>query len=766
MCALLVVDLLNYSFIMMSQDCLSFNSFNTRGLGDGKKRRSIFKWLKHFHSGICLLQETHSTSSIESSWRKEWGGDIFFSHGTCKSKGVAILLPSKLNFVLNKQVKDDSGRFVLLDIDIENSNIILLNVYAPTKDKVQEQIILLQQLQDLLIDYQEKNLVIGGDFNTYLAPEIDKKGGRREEQSEYSKQLNTFLDEFNLLDVWRVVNPDEHTFTWRNFTRNGFVQSRIDYFFTSTHMVYDLADVNIKPGIKSDHSLIKITFKLTNTQSRGKGFWKFNSSLLLDPEYVVKIKQVIVENDKKYEDLKNKALLWDVIKCDIRSHTISYASWKAKQQKLLLSNLHSQLEILEQKLNDGLNVQKEFTTTKNKLEKLIGDKAQGSYIRSRSIHIESNEKSNKYFLQQEIKNANIKNIKCLKTEDGHTINDGNDILKEQKSFYQKLYSSGPKSQCGDECSFLHEDIPIIKEIDKNFCDQPITIEECGKSLKQLANNKAPGTDGFTADFYKFFWIDIKCFVYNSFIYSFENGILSIDQRRAILTLLPKIGKDLRWLKNWRPLSLLNTDYKILTKLLAIRLQTVLHYLIKEDQVAYIKNRYIGENIRKIVDIFDATHNTLNPGIAMFLDFEKAFDTVSWDFLFKTLKTFNFGPSFTKWVQILYNNPTSMVCNNGHASESFEIKRGIRQGCPLSALLFILVTEVMSTSIRNDQNIKGVNINGCVVKITQMADDTTIFVKDLVSVKNVLNKLAHFAKCSGLKLNKDKTEAIQLGIPFF
>ena len=176
-------------------------------------------------------------------------------------------------------------------------------------------------------------------------------------------------------------------------------------------------------------------------------------------------------------------------------------------------------------------------------------------------------------------------------------------MQEQKKFYQKLYSKCNTSDCDDKCTLLNDKVPKLKEIDKNLCENIITIQECGKSLKELPNNKTPGSDGFTTDFYKFFWPDIKKYVYESFTYSFEHGILSIDQRRAILTLLPKNGKDLRWLKNWRPLSLLNTDYKILTKLLAIRLQKVLPSLVSEDQVAYIKKRYIGENVRKIMDVF-------------------------------------------------------------------------------------------------------------------------------------------------------------------
>ena len=107
----------------------------------------------------------------------------------------------------------------------------------------------------------------------------------------------------------------------------------------------------------------------------------------------------------------------------------------------------------------------------------------------------------------------------------------------------------------------------------------------------------------------------------------------------------------------------------------------------------------------------------------------------------------------KWIKILYNQPLCCTSNNGYSSQFFEISRGIRQGCPISALLFILVAEIMAINIRNVNNIKGLDINGCVITITQMADDTALFLKNMDSVKHSLQLLDHFFSCAGLKLNK-------------
>ena len=147
-----------------------------------------------------------------------------------------------------------------------------------------------------------------------------------------------------------------------------------------------------------------------------------------------------------------------------------------------------------------------------------------------------------------------------------------------------------------------ENIPKLSEENKMMCEMQLTMEDYGKALKELPNNKSPGCDGFTTNFYKFFWVDIKELLFESYKYSFEKNTITQEQRRGILNLLPKKDKDLRYLKNWRPVSLLTTDYKILTKTLAMRLQKVIPTIVNSDQVGYIKKRYIGENVRIIQDI--------------------------------------------------------------------------------------------------------------------------------------------------------------------
>jgi hypothetical protein len=208
-------------------------------------------------------------------------------------------------------------------------------------------------------------------------------------------------------------------------------------------------------------------------------------------------------------------------------------------------------------------------------------------------------------------------------------------------------------------------MPRLTDEQKEACDMSITESEILKSIKALSSGKTPGSDGLPADFYKFFWCDIKRLLSESIIYAMEKGELSIEQKRGIITLLPKKGKNRLYLKNWRPISLLNTDYKIIGKILATRLQQVLPTIIHDDQSGYLKGRFIGQNIRILEDITFFTKQKQLPGVLLSIDFEKAFDSLNWNFLFKTLKHVNFGETFIGYVKTMYNNTESTVLNNGN-----------------------------------------------------------------------------------------------------
>ena len=180
------------------------------------------------------------------------------------------------------------------------------------------------------------------------------------------------------------------------------------------------------------------------------------------------------------------------------------------------------------------------------------------------------------------------------------------------------------------------------------------------------------------------------------------------------------------LSNWRPITLLNVDFKIAAKAIAKRLESILPNLIHPDQTGFVKGRYIGENIRLISDIMEYTKLQKIPGILVSLDFRKAFDSIEWPFIMKTLDYFNFGLDIKRWVSTFYTNIESTVLNNGFATNWFKPSKGVRQSCPLSPYLFILSAEILAHKIRQDPSYKGIKIFGSEVKLYLFADDANIF----------------------------------------
>ena len=315
-------------------DNIDLLSLNCRGLRNKTKRRTLFSWLEKYNRAIIMLQETHSDASIEQIWSNEYKGKIYFSHGSSNSRGVALLLPrANQNFTLNiKDVKsDDDGRILLVDTEVENNPLVFLNVYAPTKDNVDFQNNFLENLVTIVGNYSDKPMIIGGDFNTYLDSKLDKKGGISEPNSSYTSNLINFIEEYALVDIWRKRNKNKPQFTWRGKSRMGLIQSRLDYFFVSMSLESEVINAAISPSIGSDHSLVSLSFSIKNTSRRGNSFWKFNNILLKDPDYIKMVKAII--QDAILENpFNNNSLLWEYIKCRVRTETMTYSSRRAKEK--------------------------------------------------------------------------------------------------------------------------------------------------------------------------------------------------------------------------------------------------------------------------------------------------------------------------------------------------------------------------------------------------------------------------------------------------
>ena len=305
------------------------------------------------------------------------------------------------------------------------------------------------------------------------------------------------------------------------------------------------------------------------------------------------------------------------------------------------------------------------------------------------------------------------------------------------------------------------EIKRLSNEDGDNLEGPLDYEECKRVLDSFESDKSPGEDGFTTEFYKFFFELLGKDLLACLNEAYDKNELTISQRRGIITLLPKEDGSLLELNNWRPITLLNVDLKIAAKAIVLS-RKVLPDLIHPDQTGFVKGRYIGENIRLISDVFESTTKHKIPGILIALDFRKAFDSLEWPFIMKTLDSFNFGTSIKRWINTFYTDVESAVLNNGYSTNWFKPSKGVRQGCPLSPYLFILSAEILSIKIRQNTTVKGIKLFEREIKLSQFADDTNLFCADLNSVENALCIVRDFGKNAGLELNVKKTKAIWLG----
>ena len=258
-------------------------SLNVRGISNFKKRKTIFTWCRKQKADFTFLQETHSKIDSEKCWRNEWGGEIIMAHGS--SRRVAILVKKDVDCTIHSKILDPLGQFVIVKAEIRDKMYVLINIYAPNKDANIVSFFnnLLVTLQKNNLD-EEENIIMGGDFNCPLYPSIDKKGGLLNPRKAVISTIGNLQEELDLVDIWRVKNPEKKSFTWSQ--NSLMIFCRLDYWLIS-NALHDLVKVtDIIPAIRTDHSAITLEFVNTLDDVNGPGVWKMNCSLLDDEEYV------------------------------------------------------------------------------------------------------------------------------------------------------------------------------------------------------------------------------------------------------------------------------------------------------------------------------------------------------------------------------------------------------------------------------------------------------------------------------------------------
>ncbi|CAM5111522.1 unnamed protein product [Natator depressus] len=282
-----------------------------------------------------------------------------------------------------------------------------------------------------------------------------------------------------------------------------------------------------------------------------------------------------------------------------------------------------------------------------------------------------------------------KHVTCLLAEEGTPLTDPVEMCGRARAFYASLFSPDPTDPSA--CRVLWEELPMVSTSDRNRLELPLTLAEFLEALRRMPTNKSPGMDGLTVEFYRVFWDVLGPDLVTVWAESLQSGVLPLSYRRAVLALLPKKG-DIRDLRNWRPVSLLSTDYKIVAKAISLWLGSVLADVIHPDQTYTIPDRSIFDNLFLVRDLLELGRRDGLSFTLLSLDQEKAFNRVDHGYLLSTLQVFDFGPQFVGFLRVLYASTECLVKLNWTLTEPVSFGRGVWQGCPLLGQLYALAIE--------------------------------------------------------------------------
>ena len=670
--------------------------------------------------------------------------------GTSHSKGVTVLFKEKMDFDITEQMIDSNGRYVVFKLKTSNGTFKVFNIYAPVNEY--ERVKFFNDISALLCDNDENvETIIGGDYNCTLNNAIDRYNCTTKIDIGQI-DLKNVMENFDLEDIWRRRNPDVRQFSWEGRGK----KSRIDYFLVSKSLDGQIEDINYINAPFSDHSAVHMKIRMTSIKT-GRGIWKMNVQTI-KTDLFRNAFQSMWNSWRERKNFYDINTWWDLGKKKIKELAVWCSKKIIRERNGRIRELEKQIDILKEAGHDLGEVK----VLESQLMDIHATVAEGARIRSRVKWWEEGERSTRYFHQLEKIHGKDQLWDKIIDQDENILQGTDDVQKVQVRFYKDLYASQELENYGmTEHKFLSVAPRQLVLESKEKLERDITLEEITRALSKMMNNKSPGQDGICIEFYKIYWSLIKNDFHEVIINGLEHNQLPYSQYLAIIKLLYKKGNRLD-IKNWRPISLLNTDFKILSKTLAERIKIALPEIIHTDQRGCVTGRYIGENIRLLEDIINEKSDD---SVIMLLDQEKAFDRVEWDWLFKVLRRFNFGEKFIGWIKTMYQNAKSAIMTNGVVSEYFDISRGIRQGDAMSALLYIIQAEPLAEAIRQSHSIKGIDItNGTIndeLKIGQYVDDTIVFLGNSEYIKPCLDIISEYEKVSGAKLNINKTKCLVL-----
>ncbi|KAI2643779.1 putative 149 kDa protein [Labeo rohita] len=414
------------------------------------------------------------------------------------------------------------------------------------------------------------------------------------------------MQKFDIKDFWREKFPNLKSFTWNN--KACTAMSRIDYWLASCSLQKENILINILPMPLTDHKAVSFNVSLQSFSSNNyNSYWKLNNSILDNESVKVTIRSLIAQYWKLAQRSNDYCNYWELLKFEIGKFLRNYGNVLAKARKheeeIIISKIIAFTQRSPPIFSDDEKI--ELIALQKHLDDIYKRRAEGAFIRSRQRWLEKGEQNSAYFFQLE--KSHSKNSISHLNINGIVTHDPRSIADYCSSFYSSLYESRFNEKV--TLDFLDSLINTksVSEGKKELCDNPICIEEVLHAIKELKLNKSPGVDGLISEFYKSFSEELAPFLLKFFSQSIELGKLPPTLTQGLITLIPKPKKDALLLDNWRPICLLNIDYKILASIFSVRIKKTLDLIIDDTQSGFMRNRHISNNIRLVLDLIDYPH---------------------------------------------------------------------------------------------------------------------------------------------------------------
>ena len=727
-------------------------SQNVRGLRGDCKRREVFYLMRQKAEIICL-QETHCDNEVQKLWEHEWGGTSVWSNANSRTRGVAILVKHGSSIEILETSIDNAGRYIIINFKKDDEKYVLTNVYAPNTDSPDFFTEIFNKIDNL-----DGHRMLVGDFNLVLDPHIDRLGSLNN-NTKACEVLKEYMQQNALCDLWRIRNPNRKFYSWRR--NKSQVGSRLDMLIVPTGIANWFKEVTLSRIVKSDHLAISTEFIAKNSE-RGPGIWRLNTTLLYSKDFVDHISSVIDRNINQIEKSNFTASeKWEHLKLAIMYYAKDFARELASRKNENIEQLNKNIAEYQELDNPTEADTELYEKNIEDLETLMQEKVRAAIYRTKCTWYNESEKPTKYFYNLESARSRAKQMNTLIDRSGVEITDSKDILKEIKNFYQDLYTKDKTIQFDEENT---SNVKLSEDESKQL-EGLISYKELSNAAKQIKHDKAPGGDGLPIEVYIVFWGKLSKYLLEALNEAFHTGKLHNSALYGVISLLPKKNKDTRYIANMRPITLLNTDYKLLEKVLANRLKPALESLIHEDQKGFLKGRQISINIRRVLDLVEHTEQKgSEQSIAILsIDAEKCFDKIDIDSLINVMKYFNIGKDFITWTRLCFTNTRAVVMNNGFRSQEITVSRGVKQGGCCSAYYFLLIAELLAIKLRTNSTIKGISLGDIKKILGQYADDTDLYLwGDKTNIHKAIKVVQQFKKLTGFTINIQKTSLLRLG----